>query len=416
MIDGVLEFLGGRTADVRARVRDMMLAASEREDYERARDLRDTLRWVEQLETPQPVEVTGAGDADVIGYARDGDDAVGVTLRVRDGRVVAREHRFLENLEDASDEPILSAFLVRYYLPTENRARRVVLPFLPADSADLEQLLPGVEWIVPQRGRAHRLLTLADQNARHLMESLRIESFETEERAEDPVYSLGRDLGMNLVPRSMICIDISTNQGRDTVGSLVWFEAGRPKKSEYRKFRIKGDGQQDDFAAIQRSPRRGTSPAGGRRASRSPTWWSSTVARASWAPRSRRRGTSGSTGRRSSASPNARKRCFFRGRRRVCASRDGAPPSGCSSGFAMKPIGSASPTAGTGDGRAPSPRSFSTFPASVPPSAPACWSASAAWPGVRSASAGEIAALPGFSVKQAEIILRHLKGVPGNGG
>jgi excinuclease ABC subunit C len=93
-------------------------------------------------------------------------------------------------------------------------------------------------------------MELADQNARHLLESLRIESFETDERSEDPVYALGRDIGMNAVPRSFICVDISTNQGRDTVGSLVWFEAGRPKKSEYRKFKIKGVAQQDDFAAI----------------------------------------------------------------------------------------------------------------------------------------------------------------------
>ena len=84
-----------------------------------------------------------------------------------------------------------------------------------------------------------------------MMESLRIESFETDERAGDPVYALGRVLGLTGVPRTMICIDISTNQGRDTVGSLVWFEAGRPRKSEYRKFKIKGAGQQDDFAAIQ---------------------------------------------------------------------------------------------------------------------------------------------------------------------
>jgi len=104
---------------------------------------------------------------------------------------------------------------------------------------------------VPRRGTAQRWLELADQNARHLLESLRIESFETEERAEDPVYALGRDLGLSVVPRSFICVDISHNQGRDTVGSLVWFEAGRPRKSEYRKFKIQGIGQQDDYAAIQ---------------------------------------------------------------------------------------------------------------------------------------------------------------------
>jgi len=250
MIDEVLEFLGGRTVDVRGRVRDLMAAASERQDYERARDLRDTLKWLERAEAPTAVEVTGTGDADVIGYARDGDDAVGVLVRVREGRVLGREHRFLENVEEVPDPEVLGAFLVRYYLPTEGRADRLVLPFPPADAAEVEALLPNVHVLTPQRGTAARWLDLADQNARHLLESLRIESFETDERSEDPVYALGRDLGLSVVPRSLVCVDISTNQGRDTVGSLVWFEAGRPKKAEYRKFKIQGVGQQDDYAAI----------------------------------------------------------------------------------------------------------------------------------------------------------------------
>ena len=251
MVDDVVQFLEGRTGDLRARVREAMLAASEAENYERAKELRDALRWLEKLEEPVAVEVIGTGDADAIGFARDGDDAVAVLMRVREGRVVGREHRFLEGVEEEKDPAILSAFLVRYYVPAEARARRIVLPFPPDDGDALRELLPASEWVIPQRGTAHRWLELADHNARHLLESLRIESFETEERAEDPVYALGRDLGLSSVPRSMVCIDISHNQGKDTVGSLVWFEAGRPRKSEYRKFKIQGVGQQDDFAAIQ---------------------------------------------------------------------------------------------------------------------------------------------------------------------
>jgi len=250
MIDEVLDFLEGRTVDVRGKVREAMLAASARQDYERAGELRDQLKWLEQIESPAGVEVVGTGDADVVGYARDGDDAVGVLVRVRDGRVVSREHAFLENLGEEAEENILNFLLVRLYLPMTGRVRRLVLPFPPAEVELLQELLPETEWHVPQRGTARRWLDLADQNARHLLESLRIETFETDERAGDPVYALGRDLGMSAVPRSMVCVDISTNQGRDTVGSLVWFEAGRPRKSEYRKFRIKGEGQQDDFAAI----------------------------------------------------------------------------------------------------------------------------------------------------------------------
>jgi excinuclease ABC subunit C len=250
MVDDVVDFLEGRTGDVRQKVREAMAAASEREDYERAKEMRDALRWLERLEEPASVEVIGTGDADVVGYARDGDDAVGVLIRVREGRVVGREHRFLEGVEEEEDGAVLSAFLARYYVPAESRARRVIIPFPPDDWDALRELVPGSDWSVPQRGTAHRWLELADNNARHLFESLRLESFETEERAEDPVYALGRDLGLSVVPRSLVCVDISHNQGRDTVGSLVWFEAGRPKKSEYRKFKIRGLGQQDDFAAI----------------------------------------------------------------------------------------------------------------------------------------------------------------------
>jgi excinuclease ABC subunit C len=251
MVEDVVNFLEGRTQDVRVKVREAMLEASQREDFERARELRDALRWLDRLEEPLSVEVMGTGDADVVGYARDGDDAVGVLMRVREGRVVGREHRFLEGVEEEQDNAVLSAFLVRYYVPAEDRVRRAVLPFPPTEWDTIRELLPGTDWSVPQRGTAQRWLALADQNARHLLESLRIESFETEERAEDPVYALGRDLGLNVVPRSFVCIDISHNQGRDTVGSLVWFEAGRPRKSEYRKFKIQGVGQQDDYAAIQ---------------------------------------------------------------------------------------------------------------------------------------------------------------------
>lgn len=250
MIDEVVDFLDGRTVDLKARIRVMMHEASAREDFERAKDFRDTLKWLEQVETPATVDVVGTGDADVIGYARDGDDAVGALLRIRDGRVIGREHRFLENVEEVPDEEALGALLVQWYVPIPGKARRVMLPFLPAEMAGLDELLPDATITVPQRGVGSRWSELADQNARHLLESLRMESFETEERVEDPVYLLGRELGMTTVPRTFICIDISTAQGKDTVGSLVTFEAGRPRKADYRKFKIQGPGQQDDFAAI----------------------------------------------------------------------------------------------------------------------------------------------------------------------
>ena len=378
MVGDVLQFLEGKTGDLRGRVREAMLAASETENYERAKELRDALRWLEKLEEPVAVEVIGTGDADAIGFARDGDDAVAVLIRVRDGRVVGREHRFLEGVEEETDPAILSAFLVRYYVPAEARARRVVLPFPPDDWDALRELLPDTDMVVPQRGTAQRWLELADHNARHLLESLRIESFETEERAEDPVYALGRDLGLSSVPRSLVCIDISHNQGRDTVGSLVWFEAGRPRKSEYRKFKIEGPGQQDDFAAIQEVVTRYLT----RRRDEQlpiPDLFSSTAARASstrrWTPRS----SSASPNSSSPVWPSGRRRCFCRDGPTAFGSRGAAPRSDCSSASATRRTGSGWRTTGSGARSGPSPPSCSTFPAWVLGGAGCCWSGSAAW-------------------------------------
>jgi len=249
MIDDVVVFLEGKTVDVRIRLRERMQEASQQLDFERAAQLRDALKWLDQLEQPQAVELIGRGDADAVGLARDGDDVCGVVLRVRDGKLIARDHWFLENAEHETEGAILAAFLVRCYLPLEVRAQRVLLPFPPDDLDSLTELAPAVDWHVPQRGSDAKLAELADQNARYLLDGLKIESFDIDERSADPVFALGRDLGLAAVPRAFVCIDISTNQGRDTVGSLVWFEAGRPKKAEYRRFRIRGS-PQDDFAAV----------------------------------------------------------------------------------------------------------------------------------------------------------------------
>src|SRR5207253_1411061 len=170
--------------------------------------LRDALKWLDQLEQPQAVELVGGGDADAVGIARDGDDVCGVVLRVRDGKLIARDHWFLENAEHETEGSILAAFLVRCYLPLEVRARKVLLPFPPApeDLASLGELAPEVAWQVPQRGSKAQLAELADQNARHLLDSLKIESFDIDERAADPVFALGRDLGLAVVPRAFVSL------------------------------------------------------------------------------------------------------------------------------------------------------------------------------------------------------------------
>jgi excinuclease ABC subunit C len=251
MIADVLLFLEGKTLEVRQHLRERMQAASTGLDFELAAELRDALKRLDQIEEPPTVERVGGGTCDAIGLARDEDDACAVVMRIREGKVVGSEHTFLEGVEDVPEGEVLTAFLIRYYLPRERRAPVAYLPCPPADEADLATAFGEARWAVPQRGLARRLVDLADQNARHLLETLRLETFEGAERAEDPVYALGRDLGLAAVPRRMTCVDISTSQGRDTVGALVWFENGRPKRSEYRTFKMKFVEGQDDFASMR---------------------------------------------------------------------------------------------------------------------------------------------------------------------
>jgi excinuclease ABC subunit C len=108
----------------------------------------------------------------------------------------------------------------------------------------------GTRVLAPQRGPRRELVDLAQQNARHLLEELKLSTLESEERATSPVYELSRELGLQRLPRSLVCFDISTAQGTDTVGSCVWFDNGRPRRAEYRKFKVKSVVGTDDFASM----------------------------------------------------------------------------------------------------------------------------------------------------------------------
>ena len=256
MIDEVVLFLSGRPDEVVRRVRERMDLASEQLDFERAGELRDVLHHLETMEEPTVVLEVEGGDRDVIGYARDGDDACVTVLRIRSGKLLSREQRFLTNIDGEEDADVMTMFLAGSYVGMQEKARQVLLPFDFPDRELIEQTLPDSKIQIPQRGPRRELITLAEQNARHLLEELKLSSMEAEERAGDPVYELGRELGLQRLPRSLVCFDISTTQGTDTVGSSVWFENGRPKRSEYRKFRVKTVEGSDDFASMREVVRR----------------------------------------------------------------------------------------------------------------------------------------------------------------
>jgi excinuclease ABC subunit C len=256
MIDEVVLFLSGRPDEVVRRVKERMDLAAEQLDFERAAELRDVLHHLEQMEEPTVVLEVEGGDRDVIGYARDGDDACVTILRIRGGKLLSREQRFLEHVEGEEDTEVMTIFLAGSYVGMQERARQLLLPFDFPDRELIEQALPDSKIVIPQRGPRRDLIDLAEQNARHLLEELKLSSMEAEERAGDPVYELARELGLQRIPRSLVCFDISTTQGTDTVGSCVWFENARPKRSEYRKFKVKTVEGTDDFASMHEVVRR----------------------------------------------------------------------------------------------------------------------------------------------------------------
>ncbi len=254
MMDEVVAFLDGKADDVRHRVRQRMEEAAERLDFERAAEMRDALRHLRDYEEPAIIVDVEGHDRDVVGFARDGDDACVTLLKVRGGKLLARDQRFLEQAEGEADGAVLGAYLAGSYRALPERAPEVLLPFAPDDLDLLEPALGATRVLLPQRGLKRELLDLAEKNARHLLEEFKLAGDEADERAADPVYELGRALGLQKIPRALVCFDNSTSQGKDNVGSIVWFENGRPRRSEYRTMRVQTVDEAhgpDDFASMR---------------------------------------------------------------------------------------------------------------------------------------------------------------------
>jgi excinuclease ABC subunit C len=261
MVDEILDVLGGRIKPVRARVLADMSRAAESLDFERAATLRDTLAGLDSLERRQRALDVRGGDTDVIGVARDRDQACAVLLRIREGKLLGREVDFFENLGDAPDEAVVETATTRFYFGrgdhgTADLPREVLVPAEFGDRPTVEELLSEVSrrrvaTHVPVRGDKVRLIELANQNARHLLEERAVLGHAIEERADDVLYDLQEALELKVVPRLIACFDISHMAGTEVVGSCVVFRNGEPDKSEYRRFRVKGDWGNDDFRSMQ---------------------------------------------------------------------------------------------------------------------------------------------------------------------
>ncbi len=261
MIDEILRILEGDTEELRRQTEERMRAAADELDFETAARLRDVAQGLDSLAREQRVHRAGGGSLDVVGLARDGEIAAGVVMRIRSGLLLGRESvRFADILEE-SDADLLASLVSRYYLGggearTADLPREILLPSEIPEGPLLGDILSeeggrAVKVRVPQRGEKRRLVELGEQNARHVLEDRVTALAYAADRAEDALYSLQDELDLKVVPRLMVCFDISHIQGSETVGSAVVFENGEPRKAEYRHMRIKGEWGNDDYKSMQ---------------------------------------------------------------------------------------------------------------------------------------------------------------------
>jgi excinuclease ABC subunit C len=264
-IEQVMLFLEGRQELVARRLREEMNAASEATDYERAADMRDKLRAVERTMESQKMAAFARTEVDVLGFAHEGNGAAVQLFAIRQGTTIARDVFLLENVGDSTDDEALSAFIKQYYSASTSIPPRVLLPLLPADSADLVTFLESrrghrVELTVPQRGERRELMALAERNAADVLAREQARWLADEGKTRAALDELAAALGLSSPPLRIECYDISTIQGTNTVGSMVVFEEGRPRSGEYRRFRVKttavAPGNPDDFASHREVLRR----------------------------------------------------------------------------------------------------------------------------------------------------------------
>ena len=259
MIRAVLLFLEGRTDDVERELEHRMALAAEAYHFETAARLRDQLTAVRKAAERQNI-VTGAGDQDAIGMAR---SAAGVCVQIffiRGGKMIGREHFLLRGSEEESDADILRAFLEQYYNQATFVPREVLLPHAidAAEQEIIERWLAErkgggkVILLTPQRGTKRDIVLMATGNAEKFLADEETRRSLADEQTLGAVEELGRYLGLKKTPYRMECFDISHNQGQETVASMVVFEGGMPKKSDYRRFKIRSaEGKPDDFLSMR---------------------------------------------------------------------------------------------------------------------------------------------------------------------
>ncbi len=271
MTDEVLQVLSGHTGALQKSVRTRMESAAKSLEFETAAELRDVLRGLDVLSRRQLTVDFKGGDRDVVGVVRRGDVASAVLLRVREGRLLGRIVHHLRVPTEETDDALVAAATKALTLQLEELPPEILVPTDFADRSVMQDLLAArrgrkLEIRVPLRGKKRELVALATSNAERALDQAPAVGEAGSRGAEHGVadgppraaVQLAEALGLSDPPRDLVCFDISTLGGGDSVGSLVWLSDGRALKERYRRFRIReaSRGTPDDYAMMQEVVRR----------------------------------------------------------------------------------------------------------------------------------------------------------------
>lgn len=258
-IEQLCRFLEGKTAEVEAEVQRKMQAASEAMEYERAAQYRDQLQAIRHIVERQNVISTAAQDQDVVAFARDdsrGDACVQVFF-IRQGKLIGREYFVLEGAQDEDAKEIMAGFLKQFYEQAATIPPEVLIQVNIEEAQIIEQWLRQkrggtVRLDVPKEGQSAELINMAASSAAQTLAVLEAQWQADEHKHEQALQQIADALALPAPPARIECFDISNLQGTATVGSMVVFVKGVPKKSDYRKFNIKSvQGEPDDFASMK---------------------------------------------------------------------------------------------------------------------------------------------------------------------
>ena len=255
VIDGVIEFLSGETQPIIRELDRRMKDAAANEHFEEAARFRNRLFSVRHLAERQAADKRAVGTVDVIGMAIAGDRAAVQIFPLRDGRMVDRYGFHLENVEGHEVATVLEAFALEYYGSAPSIPPQLIVPRDAGDTGPLAEFLSErrgsrVEVRRAERGEKRRLQELADQNAKVALEADTAKAETSRLRRIEALEELREVLNLESLPLRIECFDVSNIQEESPVASMVVFQDGVPKKAHYRRFGIRGQNGQDDYAAL----------------------------------------------------------------------------------------------------------------------------------------------------------------------